>query len=371
MSKTLVVASVAYFLNARCIGKTEVSPENQFIERIPTLESYWRAIILFGANVASYKFALGKSLLELADSENTFIPLKQLAEPFSRNLIEHVKGGCKQITSRSSQFLNACKKSIEGEITQDELLVTTSRLGFVNVIDAFHVVNGQETPTRFFIDERKSGGKSAKGIRLTDELFRLKEAFQSVNLPHEIESRWRLVETAWDMNIARNLITVNYDDEKRLLFTEDSSLRRVNVTSAQNALNGYQKGKCFYCSRNIAIDEHVGEPAEVDHFFPHALRQHDTTVNLNGVWNLVLACQKCNRGVAGKSARVPALRFLERLNRRNNFLITSHHPLRETLIQQTGGDQQTRSQYLQKVDDWAIERLIHRWEPPDEEPPVF
>lgn len=38
-----------------------------FKEQYPSLESYWRSIILFGRNVASYKFALAKSLLELAE----------------------------------------------------------------------------------------------------------------------------------------------------------------------------------------------------------------------------------------------------------------------------------------------------------------
>ena len=41
-----------------------------FTEVQPTLENYWRSIILFGRNVASYKFALGKSLLELSQQGN-------------------------------------------------------------------------------------------------------------------------------------------------------------------------------------------------------------------------------------------------------------------------------------------------------------
>lgn len=32
-----------------------------FVDVEPTLENYWRAIILFGKNTASYKFALAKS----------------------------------------------------------------------------------------------------------------------------------------------------------------------------------------------------------------------------------------------------------------------------------------------------------------------
>ena len=37
---------------------------SEFYEIEPSLENYWRAIILFGRNVASYKFALAKALIE-------------------------------------------------------------------------------------------------------------------------------------------------------------------------------------------------------------------------------------------------------------------------------------------------------------------
>jgi len=50
-----------------------------------------------------------------------------------------------------------------------------------------------------------------------------------------------------------------------------------------------------------------------------------------GVANLVLACTDCNRGVNGKFAHLPALPLLQRLHDRNEYLFTSHHPLRETL----------------------------------------
>ena len=38
-----------------------------FSEYKPNDENYWRSVILFGRNVASYKFALAKALLELAE----------------------------------------------------------------------------------------------------------------------------------------------------------------------------------------------------------------------------------------------------------------------------------------------------------------
>ena len=42
------------------------------LTRMPA-EDCWRSVILFGRSVASYKFALTKSLLELADRERNFI----------------------------------------------------------------------------------------------------------------------------------------------------------------------------------------------------------------------------------------------------------------------------------------------------------
>ncbi|WP_372543731.1 hypothetical protein [Acinetobacter pittii] len=46
-----------------------------FYEIEPSLENYWRAIILFGRNVASYKFALAKSLYDLKAEGNTIVTL--------------------------------------------------------------------------------------------------------------------------------------------------------------------------------------------------------------------------------------------------------------------------------------------------------
>ncbi len=45
----------------------------QFEDFNPSTESYWHSFILFNKNVASYKFALGKSLFELPVNEKTAI----------------------------------------------------------------------------------------------------------------------------------------------------------------------------------------------------------------------------------------------------------------------------------------------------------
>ena len=80
----------------------------EFKEQYPSLESYWRAIILFGRNVASYKFALAKSILEIVPSGKTEISLEELAKPFSKHICKHLMNAPKQSTSQNSLFLQDC-----------------------------------------------------------------------------------------------------------------------------------------------------------------------------------------------------------------------------------------------------------------------
>ena len=334
-----------------------------FAETAPGLEDFWRSIILFGRNVASYKFALGKSLLELAGQDRDHVSLDELAVPFARHLCEHLKLSDRQSTSAQSRFLDACRACNQGELTETQLIEQTARLGFSNVIDAFHVVNQGDAPVRFFIDERR---QPTRGIRLTDELRQIHGAFQYRNLPAELEARWRLVETAWDLALPRQVLAVAHDGETGLLVVTAGKVRRRPVTGSRGALNGYQKGRCFYCRRGIHA-----EHADVDHFLPHTLLLFEVVANIDGIWNLVLACADCNRGPAGKFARVPDLRFLERLHDRNEFLIRSHHPLAGTLMAQIGATEPERRSYLQQAWTQAHSILIQTWRPETEDSPVL
>ncbi|HKN05135.1 MAG TPA: HNH endonuclease [Buttiauxella sp.] len=329
----------------------------KFYEADPTLENYWRGVILFGRNVASYKFALAHALYEVDQSGSDLVTLEDLAVPFSRHLCQHLLHAPKQITSRGSQYLEACVQFNSGEITQDKLTETTVRLGFNNVIDAFHNVNAGEIEKRFFLDERKTH----KGIRLTDNFYLLGERQQYHNLAFETTARWNLVEQAWAMGVSRNLVAVEFDEDNQLLFSRVNA-RRVDITSCRDSLNGYQKGRCFYCFKPISLTPGHDELADVDHFIPRAAR--DEVNNINGVWNLVLACKCCNRGVAGKSSRLPSRELLQRLHARNEYFIQSKLPLHETILNQTGKLPAQRNDFLEQ--NWQAaknNRLFHTWEP--------
>jgi hypothetical protein len=332
----------------------------EFYQKDLTKENVWRAIILFGRNVASYKFALGRALLKLAVEEKTTVSLEELAPYFVESLCEHIKRNPKQCTSNSSKFLSACSNYNEGKVTYDSLIGSAVKLGFNNVITAFHVVNQGEVPIRFYSDERQRGS----GITMFDELLELAVSKQGENLSHEVEARWRLVETAWELNLPAKLLAVSCNPEEDSLLFEDSH-RRINISSCRNSLNGYQKGFCFYSNAPISLNPGTLHFCDIDHFFPHTLgsRPEFRSINIDGVWNLVLASKDCNRGEGGKFAKVPKLEFLEKLHQRNEYFINSHHPLRETLINQTGKNETDRRRFLQYTYDQARAALIHEWEP--------
>ena len=159
-------------------------------------------------NVQSYKSALAGALLEVgADSE--VISLHDLALPFAGRVAEHLRTHDKHGTSPTSGFLDACRAFNKGELDADGLRGVTVKSGFNNVIDAFHNVDKAEVPDRFLLDERKS----AKGIRITDRVRESLDGGHGPNLREEVEARWRLVETAWELNVPRQLLTVEFDDQ--------------------------------------------------------------------------------------------------------------------------------------------------------------
>jgi len=311
-----------------------------FIPANPTVEDCWRGVILYGKNSATYKFALASALLELNPRAGRLLKMEDLALPFASSVAKHLAESPKQGTNPRSRFLSACS-GFNVDHDQGKLVDATLAYGFQNVIDAFHTVGLGPVLHRFYVDERKEN----QGIRITDEFAKLTTGIQRSNLEVEVGSRWRLVETAWNLGISANHLVVEHDHELGEIFTFDSARRRKAVTSSRGALNGYQKGRCFYCFADLRL---LGEDfnTDVDHFFPHKLKPSNPQINIDGVWNLVLSCQACNRGPRGKFDRIPSLRLLERLHARNEFLIGSHHPLRETLMNQTGSRVEDRVAYL-------------------------
>ena len=336
---------------------------NKFIIDQPSLDSYFRGIVLFGKNAATYKFALAKSLIELTSNGTDFVSLKDLAIPFIRYTNEHVLNGNKQITSNSSKYFDAFDKYNAKESDIDDLVKLTLNAPFKNVIDRFHTVNDSDLDTKFYEIATRN---KVKGIVLTDNLYKISENSSLNNLFIETEARWSLVENAWSISINPALLNVSYDNDDNSLFITDNTLgKRVDITSCRDALNGYQRGKCFYCGAPISVNPHSENLCDVDHFIPHTLQQSvNDDLNINGVWNLVLSCKRCNRGENGKFAKLAIPDpYLQKLYDRNEYFIGSHHPLRETLINQTGMNAKSRLKYLNDRYNLALSMLLVPWKP--------
>ena len=104
----------------------------------------WRAVLLFGSNTASYKFALGGALLELARSGQDEIKLEDLAVPFASRVCDHLKTEDRQAVNPGSTFLNACRDYNNESIELDELVSAVMNQGFRYVFDAFHRVDHED-----------------------------------------------------------------------------------------------------------------------------------------------------------------------------------------------------------------------------------
>jgi hypothetical protein len=241
--------------------------------------------------VASYKFALGQALLDLAARQQTFVPLPDLAVPYAAGLCEHLQVEDRQSTSAQSQFLDACRSRNRGELEAAQLAEATVRLGFANVIDAFHVSRGgQPTQTRFFVDERAS----RQGITLTDHLLELANGQQAKVLPREVDARWNLVQLSWGLRLGTRLVSFEMapDNKDAIDLYAPAPLRRGPITRVRDALSGYQDGRCAYChtpftdigTSRVAVD-HVlpwvlmtreWQDGDLHQLGPDAARRHQT-----------------------------------------------------------------------------------------------
>ena len=121
---------------------------HEFVVTDPSNTNVFRSIVLFGRNVATYKFALATSLIHFATIGQESVTMAELAVPYSEILCQHLKDAPKQGTSSGSKFLTACKEYNQGIISRDELTAKTISLGFENDIDAFHRVGTADVPTR-------------------------------------------------------------------------------------------------------------------------------------------------------------------------------------------------------------------------------
>ena len=146
------------------------------------------------------------------------------------------------------------------------------------------------------------------------------------------------------MHSNRQIILDSLDVDEYLKHIR-SQVRRTNLTPLIPTLNGYQQNRCFYCGEKL-YNIHV------DHFIPWQALKH------NEVWNLVLAHKQCNDS---KDDNLPPSHFIDNLIARNEYFIASAHPIKDTLIRQSGNTPTQRRLKIINEYQYAKSKIGRIW----------
>ncbi len=298
----------------------------------------WRALILYGRNVATYKIALGKVLLDLARREHTTINMPELAEAFLDTYIERLAQAARpqlNVSGRKTLMERVVGGVSANVLQRNRAIEIVARDGFNDVVPRFHTLPVGQLGSPFYHQETYR-------LILDDSLIALAKSSHCAELDSELDSRWSLLETAFEPNYSPALLGT---DGEQIIYA--SAFQRLAVTSARPVLWGYQNGRCFYCGELLETDN-----AHVDHLIPRAYIQHDE------IWNLVLAHQSCN---LRKSDNIPPQEYLDALYRRNEYYIASNHPIKDHLVVATGRTAKARATYVRNVYDAASLAIPRKW----------
>ncbi|BCO11323.1 hypothetical protein GEOBRER4_n1609 [Citrifermentans bremense] len=291
-----------------------------------TDKDYWKALILFGLNQATYKIALGKTLLSLAEHGQTRVTWEQLSTEFLlqyQQRLSHDPMPQQATPSRQTVMERIVKLHLAGKLSLDQAIQEVGANAFGDVIRRFdNLGNDESFKGKFY---RFDFGKE---LILTDDLHRIVEA-DTTELEEELDARWSLLEGAFSIQ-QENFVLSN---DLRLTYLENG-YKRKNLTSNIPFLQGYQGNTCFYCGEPIPPDD-----IHVDHVLPRQVLQHDE------IWNLVLSHSFCN---TQKSDRLVGEHYMRKLIARNENIIGSNHPWKRRIIASLGKTPDARRSCLER-----------------------
>ncbi|MGI6631843.1 MAG: HNH endonuclease [Bacillota bacterium] len=309
-----------------------MSSDGTFTER-----DFWRAIILYGRNTATYKMALGRCIADLVRGGQTRVPIDDLALRFFDLYKSRLVNGKPQLSYRGrlSVMEQVVEQHNRGLLDTDGIIARINAQPFAEVIPRFHTVNSESVLAKFY----EIGSDT---LTITDEACRLFTG-SGDDLLEELGSRWSMLEASFQMHRDDSALV---NDIRR--FYLERGRERSNISKLAPALQGYQNGICFYCGEAMREDD-----THVDHVIPWQLVRHDE------VWNLVLAHGFCNEQ---KSDALPDYYYIEKLIARNEALILSKHPLKKKLLAQLGRTPSIRRRHILKVYEDARIVLRYTWQ---------
>lgn len=301
-------------------------------------KDYWRAVILYGLNVATYKIALAKCLYNFTKEGKTSVSMNELAREFFFQYKTRLQKGMPQLDNPARQTKMEYIVNLHNleKVSLEEAITFVENNAFVDVVPRFHTVNNEVIPVKFY-----EHGKD--GLILTDGVFEIFSGLDELALIQEVDSRWDLLEAAFQLKKEDSQLI----NDIRLFYLS-KGYERKNITGTIPVLNGYQNGICFYCGEPME-----GHDIHVDHVIPRQVIYHDE------IWNLVLAHAFCNEQ---KSDALPSRKYIYKLIERNEHFIASNHPIKNQLIKALGRTIIERKRYVERVYEDVKLVIPYTWE---------
>ena len=283
---------------------------------------YWKAITLYGLNVATYKPALASCLLKFADKKENTILWEDLSQAFLSEYISRLEGNPMPQQTNSGR-MTKLERLIQqlniGNITFSQACESVAHEGFTDVVPRFHNIGSDTNFAQNYFYEFDFGKK----LIIKDSLLEI-VADNYSELLEETETRWSLLEGAFAINHKDfNFALAN---DIREIYLKDGYERKP-LTKNIPFLSGYQGNVCFYCGEKLT-------DIDVDHVLPRQVIQHDEA------WNLVLSHRHCNQL---KSDLLVGNHFIEKLIQRNENIMGSNHPWKAKIQSQLGNTPKKRA----------------------------
>lgn len=288
---------------------------------------YWKGIVLYGLNNATYKIALGKTLLQLADEGRENVDWNHLSKIYLDNYIKRLSSAPlpqQSNPSRRTVMEDIVSNLSNAVIDYDKALQRVSNEAFGDVMPRFQKIGTNKE----IVGERFYHFDHGKKLFLHDAVFQINET-SGEELHYELDARWGLLEGAFsiaheDWELANDL---------RDIYIK-KGYERTSITHNIPFLQGYQGNACFYCGEAIKDDD-----IHVDHVLPRQAIKHDE------IWNLVLSHSICNMH---KSDALVGVHYMEKLIARNENIMGSNHPWKGKIARALGTTSSKRAKTLWK-----------------------
>ena len=279
-----------------------------------TNEDFFKGIVLFGINAATYKMGLAQVLLTASRNQQNEIQWGQLSENYFDTYLNRLEAN-QMPQQGDAQKLSKMERIIKeyqlGATNRNEAIKLVGDTAFEDVVPRFQTIGRDKKIVGNYFYEIETGNK----LILKDTLLNFK-AEQFDTLESEIAARWGLLEGAFSINQS----DFSLANDIREIYLKDGC-RRKSLTNNVPFLSGYQGNTCFYCGEQMGNDIHV------DHVLPRQVVNHDE------IWNLVLAHGDCN---AFKLDKIVGEHFIRKLIARNENIMGSNHPWKAQIIQSLG-----------------------------------